>query len=78
MAVLIQLVVERRASPYAGLRSTLSGKGQPKQITNAINPCEASILSFSPAAQRLRSTMRCSEPGHHALVAIVAPRGPGR
>jgi hypothetical protein len=38
----------------------VSGKGQPKQITNAINPCEASIPSFSHAAQRLRSTMRCS------------------
>jgi len=75
MAVLIQLVVERRASPYAGLRSTLSGKGQPKQITNAINPCEASILSFSPAAQRLRSTMRCSERRQAISVAIDAPRG---
>jgi hypothetical protein len=38
----------------------VSGKGQPKQITNAINPCEASTPSLSPAAQRLRSTsMRC-------------------
>jgi uncharacterized protein YgiB involved in biofilm formation len=26
----------------------VSGKGQPKQITNAIKPCEASILSFFP------------------------------
>jgi len=39
----------------------VSGKGQPKQITNAINPCEASTPSLSHAAQRLRSTMRSSE-----------------
>jgi hypothetical protein len=30
------------------------------------------------AAQRLSSTMRCSEPGMSVAVAIVASRGPGR
>jgi hypothetical protein len=46
----------------------VSGKGQPRQITNAINQWEASILSLSPAAQRLRSTIRCTEPSVSVLV----------
>ena len=43
------------------------------------SPGLALDCSFSlPAAKRLSSTMRCSEPGGNVAVAIHASRGPGR
>jgi len=36
----------------------VSWKRQAKQMTNATNPCEATTPSLSPAAQRLRSTLK--------------------
>jgi len=75
---LIQLLVDRSASPFAGLRSamlrenTAEGKHQRSQI------CEADQATSLNAAQRLRSTMRCSERRHRVAVAIGASRGRGR
>jgi hypothetical protein len=44
------------------------------------NPSDVEIQSArpAPAAQRLSSTKRCSEPGGSVAVAIVASRAPGR
>src|SRR5690242_1845622 len=60
MTVLLRLMVDRRTSSSAGLRSTSLGERTAKANHHRTNPCEAPTpsLPLSPAAQRLRSTMR--------------------
>jgi len=60
MALLLRLMVDRRASAYAGLRSASLGERTAKANNQRMNPWDPAILSFSvpPAAERLRSTNR--------------------
>src|SRR2546422_3577304 len=53
-------MVDRRASPYAGLRSTSVREKTRQANHQRSTPCQAVKPFPSPAAQRLRSTMRCS------------------
>jgi hypothetical protein len=58
MAVLLRLMVDRRASAYAGLRSASLGERTAKANNQRTKSCEAAKSSFPDAAERLRSTRK--------------------
>jgi len=56
MIVLIQLLVDRSASPFAGLRLAILTGNSTEAKHQRFHSCEASRPSFPHAAKRLRST----------------------
>jgi hypothetical protein len=54
----MRLMVDRRASSYAGLRSTSLRQRTAQANHQHRKQCEAAKLSSPPAAERLRSTLR--------------------
>ena len=69
MVVLIRLLVDRSASTFAGLRSAMLSENNTEGKHQHSQKCEANQTTLSTAAQRLRSTIACSEPGDYALFA---------